>query len=229
MAPDVKLTPLETQVDLEHEYRRRFQAVADYRDRAWKVLTRDFFQQYVPQDGTVLDLGCGWGEFISNIRARAKYGIDLNPEAEKRLASDVRFLKQDCSERWPLADGALDVVFSSNFLEHLPSKAAVRTTLAEAHRCLRLGGRLICLGPNIKYLPGAYWDFWDHCVPLTDLSLAELMEMVGFSIERRTPRFLPYSMSQGWTPPLLFLSAYLRMSAVWPLVGKQFLLLGRKL
>src|SRR5258706_16479280 len=87
---------------------------------------------------------------------------------------------------------ALDVVFTSNFLEHLPHKDAIRRTLLEVYRCLKPGGRFIAMGPNIKYVPGEYWDFFDHYVPLTELSLAEGLSNCGFGIERKVGRFLPY-------------------------------------
>ncbi len=214
--------------DLEREYRLRFERMAGYRKRVWQVLTRDFFQMYVPREGAVLDLGCGWGEFITHIDARTKYGMDLNPESERQLPATVTFFKQDCSQAWPLPDNTLDVVFTSNFFEHLPTKDALRQTIAEALRCLKPGGRLICVGPNIRFLHGAYWDFWDHYLPLTDRSMTELLELVGFRIARATPRFLPYSMSQGFAPPVAFLLAYLRLPFLWPAVGKQFLIVGEK-
>jgi SAM-dependent methyltransferase len=214
--------------ELAREYERRFASNADYRRKVWATLTRDVFQRYVPESGAVLELGCGWGEFINQIRAREKHGMDLNPEAAGRLASDVRFLQQDCSARWPLADNTLDAVFTSNFFEHLPDKASLAATLREAWRALRPGGRLVCLGPNIRYLPGAYWDFWDHYLPLTDRSLVEGLELSGFSIERVVPRFLPYTMSQERTPPLWMLSLYLRLPIVWPLFGRQFLVVAVK-
>jgi len=214
--------------DLEREYRLRFEKTADYRNRVWRLLTKDFFQTYVPIDGVVLDLGCGWGEFVTNIRARVKYGMDLNPESGRKLSPGVTFLKQDCSERWPLPDASLDTVFSSNFLEHLPTKTSVHDALAEAWRCLKPGGRLVCVGPNVRYLPGEYWDFWDHQVALSERSLGELLELIGFRIEVSTARFLPYSMSQGFTPPTVFLSIYLRLKSVWPVFGKQFLVVAKK-
>ena len=156
------MNALDQEEELLREYERRFTPSAAYRQRVWAVLTSEFFQRYVPRDGAVLDLGCGWGEFINNIQARVRYGIDLNPSSRHRLAPGVTFFQQDCSRRWPLEDDTLDVVFTSNFLEHLPEKTALRRTLTESLRCLRSGGRIICLGPNIKYVPGAYWDFWDH-------------------------------------------------------------------
>lgn len=214
--------------DLEEEYRLRFAQMAGYRDRVWRVLTREFFQAYVPEDGAVLDLGCGWGEFINNIQAGTKYGMDLNPESERRLSPNVAFLKQDCSITWQVPDSTLDAVFTSNFFEHLPTKESLRDTLLQARRCLKPGGTLICLGPNIKYLPGAYWDFWDHYLPLTELSLGEVLSLTGFQVVARTARFLPYSMSQGFAPPVFFVGMYLRLPFLWRLLGKQFLVVAQR-
>jgi len=194
----------------------------------WAILIRDFFQQFVPPDGTVLDLGCGWGEFATQIRARRVFAMDLNPSAPQYLSEGVTFLQQDCSTTWSLGDGALDLVFTSNFFEHLPTKAALRATLAEAFRTLKPGGRLICLGPNIKYLPGAYWDFWDHYLPLTELALREGLELTGFRVERCLDRFLPYTMATGFHPPIWAVSLYLKASFLWPVFGKQFLLVAVK-
>jgi SAM-dependent methyltransferase len=214
--------------ELQREYALRFEANAEYRRQVWSVLTRHFFQRWVPPGASVLDLGCGWGEFINQIQARRKYGMDLNPESESKVAPDVTLLMQDCSERWPIEDTALDVVFTSNFFEHLPAKESLRRTLEEAFRCLKPNGRIICLGPNIKYLPGSYWDFWDHHLALTELSLKEGLELTGFRIEWLRAKFLPYSMSQGFTPPLLFLQIFLRLPFLWPIFGKQFLVIAAK-
>jgi SAM-dependent methyltransferase len=218
----------EHQNELEREYERRFAPRADYRWRVWTLLTRSVFQRYVPPDGAVLELGCGWGEFINQIRARDKFGMDLNPASGDRLAPGVRFLHQDCSERWPLDDGALDTIFTSNFFEHLPDKTSLGRTLREAFRCLRRGGRLICLGPNIRALPGTYWDFWDHYLPLSDRSLAEGLELAGFTIERSIARFLPYTMARDRNPPLWMVSLYVKLPFVWPFLGRQFLVIASR-
>jgi SAM-dependent methyltransferase len=154
--------------------------------------------------------------------------MDLNPEAEHKVAPGVTVLMQDCSQRWTIERAQLDVVFTSNFFEHLPSKDSLRRTLAEAFRCLKPGGRMICLGPNIKYLPGSYWDFWDHHLALTELSLKEGLELAGFRIEWMRGKFLPYSMSQGFNPPLVMLRAFLKLPLLWPIFGKQFLVIAAK-
>ena len=206
----------------------RFERTAPYRVAVWKILTKEFFARWIPAGSTVLDLGCGWGEFINQIAAAKKYGMDLNPASPAKLAPNVVSIQQDCSEPWPIPENHLDVVFTSNFFEHLPNKQTLQRTLCEALRCLKPDGRIICLGPNIKFLPGAYWDFWDHYLPLTELSLQEGLSLAGFVTERATARFLPYSMSQGFTPPLALLRLYLRLPFLWPLVGKQFLVIARK-
>ena len=36
-----------------------------------------FFSRWIPADATVLDLGCGYCEFINAVRARKKYAMDV--------------------------------------------------------------------------------------------------------------------------------------------------------
>jgi SAM-dependent methyltransferase len=214
--------------DLQRIYAARFSADADYRQRVWRVLIERFFQAYVRADAVVLDLGCGYGEFINQVGCGSKFAMDLNPDAPRRLAPQVKCLLQDCSARWPLEDASLDVVFTSNFFEHLPDKSSLGRTLDEIHRCLKPGGRLVAMGPNIKYLPGAYWDFWDHYIPLTETSLQEALENRAFRIEKCVARFLPYTMASGPRYPLFFLSLYLALSPFWRFFGKQFLVIATK-
>jgi len=217
-----------TQQELSKIYHRRFVRTAAYRNRVWQVLTRDFFQQWVAPDATVLDLGCGYGEFINNIRAGRKIGMDLNPDAALRLASGIEFLNQDCSAPWPLPDNSLDVVFTSNFFEHVPDKASLNLALRHTLRCLKPGGRLIAVGPNIKYLHGQYWDFYDHHVYLTETSLGEAMEIEGFRIDVITPRFLPFTMEKAPEYPMFFVRLYVALPWLWWVRGRQFLLVARK-
>lgn len=213
--------------ELERIYSARFAGKTDYRTQVWRVLA-PFFSQWFPSTGAILDLGAGYCEFINNASARMKYAMDLNPFVSKQAVEGVTVLQQDCSEPWPLPEGELDAVFTSNFLEHLPNKAAVSTTLSHAYRCLKPGGRFIAMGPNIKYIPGAYWDFFDHYVELTELSLSEALSTCNFTTEKRVARFLPYTMSDGRQYPMWTLRLYLVMPLIWPMFGKQFLVVGQK-
>lgn len=213
--------------ELAREYQLRFAGTDAYRRAVWGILTSEFFQPMLAPDEAILDLGCGWGEFINQIQAARKFGMDLNPESRRRLAPGVTFLEQDCSQPWALPDGALDTVFTSNFLEHLRTKDDLRATLTQVHRCLKPGGRLICVGPNIKFLPGRYWDFWDHYLPLTELALREVLELQGFTVDRCVGRFLPYTMSNQRPRPLWLVRAFLRVPWLWWTIGRQFLVVAR--
>jgi SAM-dependent methyltransferase len=220
--------PSSTKDNLQAIYSNRFSGVQDYRRAVWAVLISDWFWRYIPAKGAVLDLGCGYGEFINQVSTRTRYAMDLNPDAERHLLPGIHLFKQDCSATWPLSDNSLELVFTSNFFEHLPNKSCLNSTLQEARRCLNPGGRFVALGPNIKYLPGAYWDFWDHYLPLTETSLAEGLQTVGFKVDRIIAKFLPYTMSAGPQYPMLFLRLYLRLPLIWRLFGRQFLVIATK-
>jgi len=213
---------------LQEIYARRFDGQQQYRNRVWRVLVGTFFQQLIPNGSAVLDMGCGYGQFINNVAAATKYAMDLNPQTKQHLAGNVTFLEQDCSTRWNLPDESLDVVFSSNFFEHLPSKQSLENSIREAARCLKPGGRIIAMGPNARIVPGAYWDFWDHHIPLTERAVVELFEISGLTIERSIARFLPYTMVNKRESPLLLLKIYLKLPLAWRFLGHQFLVVGLK-
>ena len=222
------ITQPHSQEELQTIYAARFSGIEEYRLQVWQILVSKFFSQWIQPEHSILDLGCGYGEFSNTVPAAQKFAMDLNPAARNRLKPEIQLFQQDSSQPWLLEDSTLDVVFTSNFFEHLPDKQLLQATLTEAFRCLKPGGRLIALGPNIKFLPGQYWDFFDHHIALTELSLAEVMGMCGYQMEKVIPKFLPYSMSQGSRPPLWMLKLFLKIPTLWNIFGRQFLVIGRK-
>lgn len=215
------------QKSLQQQYRARFNDSASYRNKLWQILAKEFFQQYIDANKPVIDVGCGWGEFVNNIDVTSKFAMDLNPDSQQKLAAGIQFLNQSCADPWPLEAGSVGTVFTSNFLEHLPDKTAVETTIAEARRCLAADGVLMCMGPNVRLVPGLYWDFWDHHIPISDRSLCELLQLQGFEIVRCIPKFMPYTMSEGKYPPLFLVWLYLKFPLAWPLFGKQFFVVAK--
>jgi hypothetical protein len=95
-------------------------------------------------------------------------------------------------------------------------------------RCLKKGGRIIAMGPNIRYVGGAYWDFFDHHLPLTEISVRECFEVAGFRTQFMLDRFLPYSMVNVSRYPMIFLRLYLRLPLLWKLLGQQFVVMVLK-
>lgn len=215
--------------DLAALYEIRFaEAELPRKNEIWKVLCHDYFQQFVAQGDTVLDVACGYGEFINNIAASRKIGIDLNPDSAKFLADEVQFEQVSATAFGAQFEQQVNVIFTSNFLEHLPDKPALELLLDQVLLALKPGGRFLIMGPNLRYLPGEYWDFYDHHLGLSHLSLGEVLALKGFAIERCVDRFLPYT-TQGALPthPQL-VRAYLKLPLAWRFLGKQFFLVARK-
>jgi len=209
-------------------YHNRFDLDEDYRNQVWKALVDCWFQRYIPAQSAVLDLGCGYGQFINNIACTKKYAMDLNAVSGTKLNADVTFVEQDGSTTWNLAGNSLDVVFTSNFFEHLLSMADLANTVAQALRCLKPGGRIIAMGPNMRFVGGAYWDFLDHHLALTERSVKECFETAGFHTEYVLDRFLPYTMVNVPRFPAALLRLYLRLPFLWKRFGRQFVVIATK-
>jgi dolichol-phosphate mannosyltransferase len=210
-------------------YRARFSAAQRREhDGVWRILCHHFFQRYVREGDSVLDLGCGLGEFSRFIRARRKIAVDINPDTENLLPAEVEFHRADARGLDFIPAGTVDVCFTSNFFEHLPSKEDLNQVLAEVARALRPGGILVALQPNIKYAPGDYWDFYDHLLPLSHLSCAEAFEMAGLQVVELIGRFLPFTTCSPLPKHPLLVRLYLAVPLVWRVLGRQFLIVGQK-
>lgn len=126
-------------------------------DSAFNCLTvlRDaelqFARQYFPAQARVLEIGGGSGYQAKCI---ADWGYDvLSIDVAQRWRSPKSFFPvTDYDGRHiPAADMSVDIVFSSNTLEHIPH---VREMLKETQRVLKPGGR------SIHILPSPAWRFW---------------------------------------------------------------------
>jgi hypothetical protein len=208
---------------VRHLYLGRFSEDERARKQAlWRILCGAFFQRYVEPGDVVLDLGAGYCEFINHIRCGTKYAVDLNPDTRTSASPDVNVLSTTSSCLDMLADGSIDVVFASNFFEHLPDKREFLATLTELRRILRPGtGRLLILQPNIRLLNGAYWDFLDHHLALTDRTLVEAVRMVGLEPVELRVRFLPYTTKSRFPQNPLLVRAYLLLKPLQWLFGRQ--------
>lgn len=209
-------------------YQNRFTA-SDIiaKERVWSVLCDDFFSRYVKPADRVLDLAAGYCEFINHINCAEKYAYDANPETSRFAARDVKIVVGDCRDLSGLAEPPFDVVFVSNFFEHL-ERTDIDRVLQQVFQHLRPGGRLLIVQPNIKYLGARYWDFFDHVTPLTHLSMREALAKHGFSIEILIPKFLPYTFKSRFPTARWMVRLYLKMPPAWRLLGKQMFIVATR-
>lgn len=211
-------------------YRYRFDEYEiRQKNRVWKVICEDFLQKFIEPSDAVLDMGAGTCEFINNIRCRIKYAADVNPDTEKHAAEGVTVINPNPDSLSNLADNSMNVVFASNFFEHLPNRQTVVDTLNIIHRILIPGGRLIIIQPNVKYLTMHYWDFFDHQIAFSHRSMREALVTTGFEVDILRARFLPYTFQSRFPKGELFVKTYLRFQALQWIFGKQMFILSHKL
>jgi len=214
---------------LDDVYARRFDdRDAARKDEIWRHIAR-YLQRWVDREATVLDIACDRGDFIRNIAAGEKWATDLR-DVSAYLPDNVEFVRGNGLElAGSLPAGHFDVVFMSNYLEHLRSSEEVVEQLRVAASLLKRGGRLIVLQPNVRLIGGAYWDFIDHHVALTEKSLAEAAQLAGCRAEAVIPRFLPYTTKSRLPQSGPLVAAYLRLRPAWLVLGKQTLYVGSRL
>ncbi|MEX2007370.1 MAG: class I SAM-dependent methyltransferase [Candidatus Levyibacteriota bacterium] len=212
-------------------YENRFSKLGvDKRNKIWETLCKVYFQKFIKKSDVVMDLGAGYCEFINNIDCFKKYAVDINPDTKKYAKAGVTVIQKDASSLPDNLKNSVDVVFMSNFLEHLNSKDEVLEVILKAKNILKKGGRIMILQPNIDLVKEKYWDFFDHKTALNESSLGELMDIAGFKTEIFIKRFLPYSAAKNRFPtPPFIIRLYLALpSLLRPLAGQSFIVANKK-
>ncbi len=197
--------------------------------RLWTVLCDAFFSRYVPAGGTVVDLGAGYCDFANNIRAARRVAVDLNPDTARYAADGVEVVRAPLDRvDEVVGEGTVDLAFASNVFEHLPNPDALLRTLSAVRRALKPGGRIMVMQPNVRLVGGAFWDFFDHTLPLTEKGMVEAMTVAGLRVVESRARFLPYTTKSRLPQWGVLVRLYLAVPPAQWLLGKQMLVVAER-
>lgn len=177
------------------------------RSGVWREIAR-YVARDIKDSSTVLELGCGYGDFINSIPSDRKMAIDLHEGIAGGLKPDVQFICGDCTNLDFLKTNSVSTIFASNLLEHL-QRDAISRLLSEIRRVLHPKGRLLLIQPNYRLCAKNYFDDYTHVTIFSDTSLCGLLEAEGFAIQRCVPGLLPFSMKSSLPKHPLLVRLYL--------------------
>lgn len=217
-------------VDLELEARARAYHEVRFsydpkRAVVWQVLCR-YLQRFVDAEGSLLELGAGYGEFSRFIESAHKSALELNPDMAAHWSDEVQPIIQSALDPIPLEAASLNTVFASNFFEHFTIEEGERI-VSESRRVLQPGGKLICVQPNFRLEPRRYFDDYTHKQIYTDVSFCDFLEANGLKVVHCEPRFTPFSMKSSRTPTASWLVSLYLALPYRPFAG-QFLVVAER-
>lgn len=196
------------------------------REILWRTLVQYYFQSQIPQDGCVLELGAGYGNFINNVRAARRIAQDQWPELSKHLAPGVESHVGPVDDLSFLENNSVDFVFASNLFEHV-SHEAFAAVLQQLRGKLTPGGTITVLQPNYRYAFREYFDDYTHRTVYSHLSICDFLHANSYEVITCKPRFLPLTLKSKLKVSPALIRLYLA-SPLKPL-GKQMLIRARPL
>jgi len=194
------------------------------RDTVWKALWRYVFRHRIAANDCVLDLGCGYGEFINNVTARRRIGLDMWPGIRKHLGPGVEGIVGSVTDLGGIDDASIDFAFASNLFEHV-SQADFAKVLASLKTKLSAKGTLTVLQPNYRYAYREYFDDYTHVSIYSHVSLADFLVANGYEVLEVRPRFLPLTVKSRLPVSPFLIGLYL--ASPFKPMGKQMLLVAR--
>lgn len=191
------------------------------RDVVWRSLWRSYFCKQISPNDCVLDLGCGYGDFINNVIARRRIAVDSWEDFLKYVDPDVERVVGSVTDLDFIEEGVVDFAFASNLFEHL-SRDSFARVLEILRVKLAANGTLNILQPNYRYAYKEYFDDYTHVSIYSHISITDFLNTNGFDVLEIRPRFLPLTVKSRLPISPWLIKAYLA-SPIKPL-AKQMLI-----
>jgi SAM-dependent methyltransferase len=162
-------------------------------DHWWYVgrrrITFDWIQRVLGQhdDPRVLDIGCGTGLNLEELRGRGvrrAVGMDIAAAALTHCrARGLRVLVRGDGGRLPFLDGSFDVVVALDLIEHI---AEDESALREIARVLAPGGHVVIFTPAYRFLWSLQDEVSHHFRRYTSSELHRKLRLAGFEVRKLT-------------------------------------------
>lgn len=208
--------------NMQKLYANRFKTNAPNKKAlVWEKVCKYLTRKSPPtHGGIIVDIAAGYCDFINHIECECKkYAMDLNPDVKKYANKDIEVIIDSIENLDAyFKEETVSLFFMSNFLEHI-TKDSISRLLATEYSLLKSNGEVWILTPNIRYVGGKYWDFYDHITPITEKALIEEAELIGYSVKKCIPKFLPYTTKSRLPQAPWIVSLYLKLM---PLSGMLF-------
>ena len=164
------------------------------------IVPFEIIEKHVPKEGTIVDLGCGFGIFANFLATqsadRKVIGIDLN---EKRILlankifghlSNLNFI---CSNITDTKIPKTNTITAVDVLHHIPSLELQTNLLRECYSVLSKDGRLIIKDldtkPRWKYVWNRIHDYvmtrGEPVLYQNQNAVEELLNKTGFILEKK--------------------------------------------
>ena len=155
----------------------------DYQSRIGKIggiLNLFKFENYIKEEDTVLDFGCGGGYLLETINCAKKIGFEVNDHAIERARSVGLTVTNDWDE---IEDNSIDTIISNHALEHVLEPL---TALKNLHNKLSPTGVMILVVPceQLGQMEFAYkpQDNNQHVYSWCPQSLGNLVKCIDFRV-----------------------------------------------
>ena len=194
------------------------------RHAVWKAIC-EYLQRYVPRGSSILEIGPGYCDFINQIQAAKRYAMDANADVSRYCAQNVTFIQGRIPEDLSFEEHSIDVVFASNFLEHLSDERSC-ALFERLNLLIKDGGKLILIQPNYYYCYRRYWDDFTHVKAFSDVTLTDYVLSKGYKILKLEKKFLPLSFKSPL--PKSYWLTKLYLSSIYRPMAKQMLLVAQR-
>ncbi len=189
------------------------------RRRVWREIVR-YVQTRSPAIGTLIELGPGYCDFVNQFQAGKKIAFDLNPDMLHFAGSDVELRIEGATALPGIARESVDMIFASNFLEHLGGED-VDELLERVAAVLKPDGRLVLIQPNHRLCAENYFDDPTHITLFDDTNIGEWLARSGLRVTEIAPGLLPFSMN-GRLPKSGILTRLYLLSPWKPLAAQMY-------